>query len=162
MKEDAIYVDVLIEAVPDERSAKATIGEGDRFDAGRLAPRGLGARGKGEDTELGGIMNVDEIDSAIKGLVEEYGIPTFSTPYSTFEGSGGGGGLAGAVNRSAYHVYFTAGVHARERGGPDNLIYFIADLLYAQKHGVGLTYGARSFSNADVLRALSTGLSSFP
>ncbi len=162
LKKGDLCVDILVKGVPDDRAAKETIGEGDRFDGGRLAPRGLGSRGKGEDNDLGGIMNVDEIDSAIKGLVEEYGIPTFSTPYKTSEGSGGVGGLIGAVNRSAYHVYFTAGVHARERGGPDNLIYFIADLLYAQKHGVGLTYGARSFSNADVLRALSTGIVFFP
>ena len=162
MKKEDLFIDVLIKGVSDDRAANATIGEGDRFKGGRVAPRGLGSRGKGEDNNLGSIMNVDEIDSAIKGLVEEYGIPTFSTPDRTFEGSGGGGGLVGAVNRSEYHVYFTAGVHARERGGPDNLIYFIADLLYAQKNGVGLTYGARSFSNADVLRALSTGIVFFP
>ena len=49
-------------------------------------------------------------------------------------------------------------MHARERGGPDNLIYFIADLLFAQKHATGLTYGAKSYSNADVIKALNTGI----
>jgi murein tripeptide amidase MpaA len=162
LKQDDLRVDIIFEGVPDDRAAKATIGEGDRFHGGQLAPRGLGSRREGEDLDLGGIMNVDEIDSAIKGLAEEYGIPTFSPPNKTSEGSGGGGGLVGGVNPDDYHVYFTAGVHARERGGPDNLIYFIADLLYAQKHGIGLTYGASSFSNADVLRALSTGIVFFP
>jgi murein tripeptide amidase MpaA len=163
LKKEDIRVDIVFEGVPDDRAAKATIGKGDRFHGGKLAPRGLGSRRQGEGQDLGGIMNVDEIDSAVKGLVEEYGIPTFSPPNKTSEGSGGGGGLVGGgINPDNYHIYFTAGVHARERGGPDNLIYFIADLLYAQKHGIGLTYGARSFSNADVLRALSTGIVFFP
>jgi hypothetical protein len=51
----------------------------------------------------------------------------------------GKGGMAGAINPDAYHVYFTAGVHARERGGPDNLIFYIADPLFAQKNSTGLT-----------------------
>jgi hypothetical protein len=53
-------------------------------------------------------------------------------------------------------------VHARERGGPDYLILFIADLLHAQKHGTGLTYGARSYTHADVLKALSAGIVFYP
>jgi hypothetical protein len=104
LKKDDCHVDILFEGVPDDRAANATIGEGDCFKDGQNAPRGLGSRGKGEDTDLGGIMNVDEIESASKGLVEEYGIPTFSTPYPTSEGSGGGGGLAGDVKPDAYHV----------------------------------------------------------
>ena len=155
-------IDILFDGIPDDRSARATIGQGDRFEGGRRAPQGLGSRREGDDRDLGGIMNVDEIGSALAGLANEYGIPTFSTPYPTAEGAGGGGGLVGGIDPGAYHVYFTAGVHARERGGPDTLIYFIADLLYAQKHGIGLTYGARSFSNTDVLRALSTGIVFFP
>jgi murein tripeptide amidase MpaA len=107
-------------------------------------------------------MNVDEIGSAIQGLVNEYGIPTFDVPNSTSEGSGGKGGTTGPIKYDAYHVYFTAGVHARERGGPDNLIYFIADLLFAQKHSIGLTYGGKTYSNADVIKALKTGIVFFP
>jgi hypothetical protein len=107
-------------------------------------------------------MNADEIGSAVQGLANEYGIPTFSPPNSTYEGAGGHGGQVGGVNPDDYHVYFTAGVHAKERGGPDNLIYFIADLLHAQKHGTGLAYGARSYTHADVLKALSSGIVFFP
>jgi hypothetical protein len=46
-------------------------------------------------------VNVDEIGSAIKGLVEEHGILTFSTLYPTSEGSGGGGGLGGDAKPDA-------------------------------------------------------------
>ena len=70
--------------------------------------------------------------------------------------------MTSKVDPNLYHVYFTAGVHSRERGGPDNLIYFISDLLYAQKHSTGLTYGAKSFSKADVIKALNTGIVFFP
>jgi murein tripeptide amidase MpaA len=151
----------LFDQLSDERAGKATIGKGDRFKGGRVPPQGVGSRNV-HDADLGGIMNVDEINSAIEGLVNEYGIPTFDVPNATAEGSPGKGGMAGPARREDYHVYFTAGVHARERGGPDNLIYFIADLLFAQKHSTGLTYGSRTFSNADVLKALNTGIVFFP
>ncbi len=82
-------------------------------------------------------MNIDELGSVIKGLAEEYAIFTFSTPDKAYEGSGRG-------------------------GSPDNLIYFIADLLYAQKHDACLTYRAQSFSHGEFLRALFTGIVFFP
>ena len=47
------------------------------------------------DSDLGPIMNLDEINSAIQGLVNEYGIPTFDVPNATSEGSGGKGGMTG-------------------------------------------------------------------
>jgi hypothetical protein len=155
-------VELLTDTLSLDRRAAATIGKGDRFDGGTIAPRGLGSRGDGDDRDLGGVMNVDEIGSAVQGLVNEYGIATFSTPNPTHEGAGGVGGIVGGIDPDRYHVYFTAGVHARERGGPDNIIYFIADLLYAQRHGGGLTYGARSYSAADVAKALSAGIVFFP
>jgi hypothetical protein len=155
-------VRVLFDQRSDDRAGKVTIGKGDRFKGGRVPPQGVGSRPNVRDADLGGIMNVDEINSAIEGLVNEYGIPTFDVPNPTAEGSPGKGGMTGPVKPEAYHVYLTAGVHARERGGPDNLIYFIADLLFAQKHSTGLTYGSRTFSKADVLKALNTGIVFFP
>ena len=152
----------LFDQVSKDRTAKATIGKGDRFKGGRISPQGVGTRPDARDGDLGPILNVNEINSAIQGLVDEYGIPTFDVPNATSEGSGGKGGMIGPVNHDAYHVYFTAGVHARERGGPDNLIYFIADLLFAKKHAIGLTYGAKTYSKADVIKALNTGIVFFP
>jgi hypothetical protein len=152
----------LFDQTGGERSAKATIGKGDRFKGGKRAPQGVGSRRDARDSELGPIMNPDEINSAVEGLVNEYGIPTFDLPNTTAEGAGGKGGMATKVDPARYHVYFTAGVHPRERGGPDALVYFIADLLFAQKHGVGLTYGSKVFSNADVIKALNSGIVFFP
>jgi hypothetical protein len=152
----------LFDQISGDRTAKGTIGKGDRFKGGKVAPQGVGSRPDAPDRDLGPIMNPDEINSAIQGLVNEYGIPTFDVPNATAEGSGGKGGMTGRVDPNAYHVYFTAGVHPRERGGPDNLIYFIADLLFARKHSTGLKYGAKSYSNADVHKALQTGIVFFP
>jgi Zinc carboxypeptidase len=155
-------VQLLFDQISKDRIAKNTIGTGDRFRGGKVPPQGVGSQPDARPEDFGGILNVDEINSAIDGLVKEYGIPTFDVPNTTSEGSGSKGGMTGPINHDAYHVYFTAGVHARERGGPDNLIYFIADLLFAQKQGIGLTYGSKSFSNSDVNKALKTGIVFFP
>lgn len=52
----------------------------------------------------------------------------------------------------------STGIHARERGGPDGLLFFIGDLLYANKNNVGLTFGAKAYTAAQVKRALATGI----
>jgi hypothetical protein len=72
----------LFDQVSKDRTAKATIGKGDRFKGGGIPPQGIGTRPEIRDDDLGPILNVDEINSAIQGLVDEYGIPrsTFLTP----------------------------------------------------------------------------------
>lgn len=134
------------------------IGTGDRFSAGTKAPRGLGTQASSTDPGL--ILNVQEIESAIQGLATVYGIETFTTPYATYEKRNQHGGKVGGTGNGtdAYTVYINAGIHARERGGPDNLIYFVSDLLYADKNNVGLTYGSKSYTAAQVKKALATGL----
>jgi len=92
----------LFDQTSEDRTAKATIGKGDRFKGGRIPPQGVGSQPDARDDDLGPIMNVDEINSAIQGLVDEYGIPTFDVPNTTSEGSGGKGGTTGPTNRDAY------------------------------------------------------------
>ncbi|KAJ2987635.1 hypothetical protein NUW58_g4392 [Xylaria curta] len=137
-------------------SGKA-VGKGDRFNGGSSFPRGLGS---GNATDMSTILNVNEVATGLQGLVNEYGITTFATPYKTYEGrtiTGAKIGGTGSCN-TKYHIYLNGGIHARERGSHDSVLYFISDLLYAQKHGTGLTYGKKTYSNADVLKALSTGI----
>ncbi|TDZ49565.1 Carboxypeptidase A2 [Colletotrichum trifolii] len=135
------------------------IGTGDRFDGGKKFPRGLGSQPSG--TNLESLLNVNEIKSAVRGLVNEYDIEYFEAPFKTHQNAtiyGARVGGAGGNCTDAYRVYFNAAIHARERGASDNIVYFISDLLYANKHGTGLTYGGRTFTNCDVQRALSTGI----
>ncbi|KAL0932560.1 peptidase m14 [Colletotrichum truncatum] len=135
------------------------IGRGDRFEGGKKFPRGLGTQPSG--TNLKTILNVKEVQSAVRGLVNEYGIEYFEAPYKTYENAtvfGAKVGGAGGKCNDAYRVYLNGAIHARERGSSDNIIYFISDLLYADKHNTGLTYGGRTYTNADVKRALATGI----
>ena len=162
LRDEGVRVSVQVETLMDQTTAAATIGEGDRFEGGQRPPQGAGSRDEGSTREIGLIMNVDEIGSAIDGLVNEFGLPTITLPNGTAEGAPSTGGQVGDVDPELYHVYFTAGVHARERGGPDCLIYFISDLLHAQRAGSGLTYGAKTYSNAQVIKALNTGIVFFP
>ena len=136
------------------------VGTGDRFNGGAIAPRGLGT----QSTTITTLLNVNEIASGLKGLANIYNISTFTTPYTTFQGatiSGGKVGGAGSSN-DAIHVYLNGQIHARERGSAEGLLYFIGDLLYANKNNVGLTYGSKSYTNAQVKTALSTGIVFIP
>lgn len=145
------------------RDVSFHIHSGDRFNGGTIATRGLGSSPPG--TKIDGIMNVDEIRSAVDGLAKEFNIQTFTTPWETHDGAFLFGGQVvdgGLECNDAYRVFLMAGIHARERGGPDNLIYFIADLLWAQREGTGLTYGRMTYTHEEVLTALSTGIVFMP
>ncbi|KAF2848338.1 Zn-dependent exopeptidase [Plenodomus tracheiphilus IPT5] len=149
------------------QTATAPIGKGDRFKGGKVAPRGLGTRKPSEYAAIqsAGILNADEVYTAMKGLEKEYGMPLFTTPHKTFEGAtviGGVANKAEKLKKDKQYIYFISGIHARERGGPDNLIYFISDLLYANEHRKGLTYGNKTFSNKDVKTALGAGIVFLP
>ncbi|KAI0199755.1 zinc carboxypeptidase [Astrocystis sublimbata] len=137
-------------------SGKA-VGKGDRFNGGSAFPRGIGS---GNATDMGTILNVNEVSTGLQGLVNEYGIETFVTPYKTYEGRSIPGAKIGGSSKcnTKYHVYLNGAIHARERGSHDSILYFISDLLYAKKHGTGLTYGKKSYTNADVIEALSPGI----
>lgn len=132
------------------------IGTGDRFNGGSTVIRGLGSQASG--TTLSSILNVNEVKSAFDSLVKEYGISTFTAPYTTYNKATVYGGKIGTCPQ----VYFNAAIHARERGSSDNLLYFLGDLLYANKTGTGLTYGSKSFTNAEVKKALSVGIVFIP
>ncbi|KAF2651160.1 peptidase M14 [Lophiostoma macrostomum CBS 122681] len=155
--------DLSIHRPSEKRAAAATapIGSGDRFSGGTIAPIGLGTKASG--STISSILNVKEISSAVQGLVSTYGVTTLNLPYKTFNGATQFAAYVGAgTDKSQYHLYLSAGVHARERGGPDNLIYWISDLLAASKAGSGLTYGKKTYTNAQVKSVLAAGIVFFP
>ncbi|KAF2705183.1 Zn-dependent exopeptidase [Pleomassaria siparia CBS 279.74] len=132
------------------------VGTGDRFSGGTIAPRGLGT----QSTTLTSILNVAEVSSGLKALAAVYNITIFNTPYTTFNGRTIQGGKVGGVGtcNNAYRVYLNGGIHARERGSHDGLLFFIGDLLYANANDVGLTYGSKSYTAAQVKTALTAGI----
>ncbi|EDU40989.1 peptidase M14 [Pyrenophora tritici-repentis] len=143
------------------QGGNAPIGSGDRWQGGAIAPSGLGTKAAG--STISSIMNVNEINSAIKGLASAYSMPTITLPYKTFNGATQTAAYVGAgTDKSAYRLYLSAGMHARERGGPDQLIYWISDLLAANKAGTGLKYGSKSYTNAQVKTVLAAGIVFFP
>lgn len=108
-------------------------------------------------------MSVAEITSAVKALYTTYGVANITLPYKTFNGASQFAAYVGAgTDKTKYRLYFSAAMHARERGGPDNLIYWISDLLAANKAGSGLTYGAKTYTNAQVKSVLAAGIVFFP
>ncbi|KAF7555478.1 hypothetical protein G7Z17_g2153 [Cylindrodendrum hubeiense] len=138
------------------------IGTGDRFKGGATAPRGLGTQSKKSFSTL---LNVKEIKSGLRGLAKEYGIKTFETPYKTYEGAtvlAAKVGGSGSKDNDAFRVFFNGNIHARERGSMDSVLYFISDLLYANKHHTGLTYGSKKYTAAQVKTALSAGIVFIP
>jgi murein tripeptide amidase MpaA len=144
-----------------KRAANAPIGKGDRWQGGGVTPSGLGTKAAG--STISSIMNPNEINSAIKGLTGAYGLSTVTLPYKTFNGAASTAAYVGAgTDKSKYRLYLSAGMHARERGGPDQLIYWISDLLAANKAGTGLKYGSKSYTNAQVKSVLAAGIVFFP
>ncbi|KAK8096880.1 hypothetical protein PG999_012824 [Apiospora kogelbergensis] len=141
------------------RNNGTPIGAGDRFSGGSVAPRGLGSQGS--STSFSTILNVNEIGSGLKGLASTYGIETFTTPYTTYQGASIQGALVGGSGgqcKDAYRVFLNGNIHARERGSADNVLFFISDLLYANKTNAGLSYGSKTYTAAQVKTALSAGI----
>lgn len=136
------------------------VGRGDRHAGGTVSPRGVGS----STATIKDIMNVHEIQSGLKALAKVYNIKTFETPYRTFEGNAITGGAIGgtASCNQAYRVYLNGGTHARERGSPDGVLYFISDLLWADRNNVGLTYGTKAYTAEDVKTAMSVGVVFIP
>ncbi len=81
------------------------IGTGDRFSSGSSFPRGIGS---GNATDMSTILNVNEVSTGLQGLVKEYGIQTFTTPYKTYEGRTITGAKIGGTG--TYHVYLNGGI----------------------------------------------------
>ncbi|OAQ61105.1 zinc carboxypeptidase [Pochonia chlamydosporia 170] len=130
------------------------IGKGDRFNGGQYAPLGLGT----DNRDLKSILNVGEIESGLKGLAKAYkDVSVFTAPHKTFENRELHGATIGNPR-----VFIQSGIHARERGGPDNVLYFISDLLAARANGTGISYGKQNYNNKQVEVALSAGIAFLP
>lgn len=109
-------------------------------------------------------LNVAQVESALALAAappNDLFTQLITLPNATWEGrtcraikiaSGSGPGRIG--------VYFIGGVHAREWGNPDILIFFIQQLSQAFRTGAGITLGGKSFSAAQI-QSIVNGLDLF-
>ena len=113
----------------------------------------------GEILWSGGYLSADEVEQAMVIAAKNHGgyFERIPLPHLTWEkrrvhafriGKGDG------KNRPA--VCFLGGVHGREWGGPDILIYFAARLLRAYRDGHGFKLGRREVTAAQVRRLVET------
>lgn len=102
-------------------------------------------------------FNVDEVESALGNLASNYqaNAALITLPVCSYEGrvshalrifSGG----PGARNT----VILTGGLHAREWGTCEALVFFATDLLSAYTTKAGIAYAGKSFSDVEVARLL--------
>jgi len=144
------------------------IGVGDRFENGAITPVGIGSQ---VQVNLSSVYNVVEIESAARALVREYNLQYFEPPFKTYKNATMFGikipcattpSNAASNSNATFTVLLEAGIHARERGGPDHLLNFISDLLWAERHGTGLIYGGVEYTHAEVQKARSVGVVMLP
>lgn len=139
------------------QSSAIPIGENDRFSNGTVVPIGLG---NANGTLKESILNVPESTSALRSLHQAFPELTslFTPPFETYEKRA----LPGIQVGEEPRVYLISGIHARERGGPDHVIYFLSDLLHAHSTNTSLTYGNKTFSPEQVHTAFSAGAVALP
>ncbi|KAF5012803.1 hypothetical protein FDECE_1165 [Fusarium decemcellulare] len=133
------------------------IGKGDRFKGGAVAPKGLST----SDRNLKSILTPTEVYSGVKGLAAAFknDVKLLYAPHKTHEGVQIVGASVGGKDPKFFVI---SGAHARERGGPDNVLYFLSDLLYARKAKKGLKYGKTTYTAAQVRKVLDAGIVALP
>jgi len=104
-------------------------------------------------------LNVNEVNNAVVNLAHAYPAISQLVPLPNASVNGRpcnaiqlGAGAPGT--RSA--VVLTGGVHAREWGGCEILVYLAADLLSAYQANSGLTYGHMTFTAHEIRTLLDT------
>ncbi|KAJ9427230.1 hypothetical protein QL093DRAFT_2197824 [Fusarium oxysporum] len=131
------------------------IGTGDRFKKGTIVPKGLST----SDRNLKSILTPAEVSSALEGLAKNFKeVELIRPPYKTYEGVKTLGAKIGKNPK----FFIISGAHARERGGPDHVVYWLSDLLHARKAGKGLKYGKTTFTAAQVRKAVDGGVVVLP
>jgi len=99
-------------------------------------------------------LNVDEVETALSVAASApYTTITqlIPLPESTWDGHRCSAiKIANGSNSNRPGVYFIGGVHAREWGSSDILIYFIEQIEKAYHANTGVTLGSKNFSTSDI------------
>lgn len=116
------------------------------------------------DQAGGTYLNTDEVESALEQAASSPNndfTQLITLPNRTWEGRQTHAIKMGKVSESDHiGVYFIGGVHAREWGSSDILIYFIEKVSHAYKTNTGLNFGVKSFS-ASQIQSIVNGLDIF-
>jgi murein tripeptide amidase MpaA len=107
-------------------------------------------------------MTIDGMRAAVDALAAEFGIQVIEAPEKTWENRTMFVAVISKGPIKEVRTLFTAQMHARERGVADSLIYFMADLLWADREGTGLAYNGATFTAAEVKKALGAGIAFMP
>lgn len=143
-----------------QASRSLPVGRGDRFNNGSIAPIGLAT----DEARKSSILRVDEVESGLRALKAAYPdlVELFTPPFETHEGRSLPGAVIGGGENVGPRAFIMSGIHARERGGPDHVLYFVADLLASHAYGRGLSYGGVHYSPSDVQLAVWAGVVVLP
>ncbi|PFH57265.1 hypothetical protein XA68_15308 [Ophiocordyceps unilateralis] len=132
------------------------VGRGDRFR--NVVPRGFGSTA---DFEAASILSVTEIESALQGLQKTYPDKMMlnTTGIKTHEGRDI---FVAVMGSDSPRVLLVSGIHGRDRGGPDNLVYLMSDLLWADRNNASLHYDSKEYSIDQVRQILAAGIALIP
>jgi carboxypeptidase T len=99
-------------------------------------------------------LNVNQVESALAagaGPPNQLITQLITLPNLTWEGRTCRAiKIAGGSGPGRIGVYFIGGVHAREWGSPDILIFFIQQLTQAYRTNTGISLGGKSFAAAQI------------
>ncbi|WP_422118128.1 M14 family metallopeptidase (plasmid) [Bacillus thuringiensis] len=106
-----------------------------------------------EETVRGGYMTVDEIETVLQQLANQFPnlVTLIQLPNQTWEGRTSHAiRLKAGMNSNRTGVLFTGSVHAREWGGSDICINFLRQLITAYQSHNSLSFGNKTYTFAQV------------
>src|SRR5919199_482549 len=98
-------------------------------------------------------LNVDEVESALQvaaAAPNSAFTELITLPNTTWEGRTCHALRLHAGTSPKPGIYFLGGIHAREWGSPDILVFFVEQLQQAFRTHTGISLGGKSFSPAQV------------
>jgi murein tripeptide amidase MpaA len=143
-------IEVLSDLYEVSRERKLEVSKANRFSKAK------GAFNIRRGAEIGGYMNVDEIDTILINLSNDHRetVSLIDLPYRTWEGRlckavrvhvSNDDGINSNNNSDRIGVLITGSMHAREWGGSDICINFLVNLINAYVNNDTLVYGETTF-----------------
>jgi len=107
----------------------------------------------------GGYLSVEEVEGALELGAQRHAdyFQRFAVPHKTWEGrTCHAARISKGKRRKRVSICFLSGVHGREWGGPDILIYFAMRLLRAYRDGTQVRFGHKVFTPTQIREIVET------